>query len=550
MLGIYCRISKEGDSKRSIETQTSMGIAFAKDKNLNYKVFIDSGISGGKNRDSRPELDRLLNEIEEGLLKSIYVYNQDRAARDEVTWFQIAALVKEYNVNFYENGVLVDLEDSGTFTMRGIKAIFDADERRKTSKRFKDVLKRNAEKGRRFSFIQYGYKEGEDKKLVIDDVKANIVRRIFQMSLDGNGVSKIAEILNKEGIKTTYNEMEGTYRVVNKYTGEIEIRNKKNVTWKGGTINKIITNPIYKGQRKWGNETYPVPAILDEWYWQKVNDNFKNNSNTKGKPVEHSYLLKGLLRCGKCGSNYYGRTRVPVGNKKPKDHYYMCSSKRRGENNCGNRSISIDALDTLIWFHLIWGGRMKEIIELSLNKSNSNKKLKELQKEHSTLLSKSESLIARREKITEAIGLDIISLSDAKNQLDKIKFEMMQIENDISINKKLINEVAEFKEQGKEKMSHLKHLRGISNDRRKEIIKMFIRNIEIKADISGCLVNIQFVDYGLKDEEYLIERNKKVYNYPSNQPVINLSSKYASVIPILVDLKEWSELFDEEYNSK
>ena len=388
-------------------------------------------------------------------------------------------------------------------------------------------------------------KEGEDKKLVIDEQKAEIVRRIFQLSLDGNGVSKIAEILNNEGIKTSYNEMEGTYRVVNKYTGEIEIRNKTDVTWKGGTINKIITNPIYKGQRKWGNETYPVPPILDEWYWQKVNDNFKNNSNTKGKPVEHSYLLKGLLRCGKCGSNYYGRTRVPVGNKKPKDHYYMCSSKRRGENNCGNRSISIDALDTLIWFHLIWGGRMKEIIELSLNKSNSNKKLKELQKEHSTLLSKSESLIARREKITEAIGLDIISLSDAKNQLDKIRFEILQIENDISINKKLINEVAEFKEQGKERLSHLKHLRGISNNRRKEIIKMFIRNIEIKADNSGCLVIIQFVDYGVKDEDYFIERNnKKAYNFPSN-PILN----HKEGDPILCDLKEWTEMFYEEYNS-
>jgi site-specific DNA recombinase len=546
MLGIYCRISKEGDSKRSIETQKSMGIAFADENKLKYKVYIDSGISGGKNRDSRPELDNLFNDVEDGLITSIYVYNQDRLARDEVTWFQLAAVVLEYDVKLYENGVLENLKDSGTFTMRGIKAIFDADERRKTSKRFKDVLRRNAEKGRRFSLIQYGYKEGEDKRLVINEEEASIVRRMYQMSLEGKGVSKIAEILNAEGIKTRYNEMDGTYKVVNKFTGEIQIRNKSEVVWKGGTINNILKNPIYKGERLWGKETYPAPPIFDEWYWQKVNDNFKNNSNNKGQAVKHSYLLKGLLRCGKCGSNYYGRTRVAVGNKKPKDHYYMCSSKRRGERNCGNRSISIDALDTLIWFHLIYGGRMQEIIELNLNNTETNKRFRMLQKEQSILLSKYKSLINRKEKITEAIGLEIITLDEAKNQLDKIRFEMLQIENDISINKKLINEVAEFKEKGKESISHLKHLRGISNDRRKEIIKMFIKNIEIKTDNSGCLIDIQFVDFGIKNEEYFIERNNRnAHNFPSN-PILN----YKGGQRVFIDLKEWSELFKKEYNSK
>ena len=543
MLGIYCRISKEGDSKRSIETQMSMGIAFADEKKLKYKVYIDSGISGGKNRDSRPELDNLFNDVEEGLITSIYVYNQDRLARDEVTWFQLAAVVLEYDVKLYENGVLENLKDSGTYTMRGIKAIFDADERRKTSKRFKDVLKRNAEKGRRFSLIQYGYKEGDDKRLEINEEEASIVRRMYQMSLEGKGVSKIAEILNVEGIKTRYNEMDGTYKVVNKYTGEVQIRNKSEVVWKGGTINKILKNPIYKGERLWGKETYPAPAIFEEWYWQKVNDNFKNNSNNRGNAVQHSYLLKGLIRCGRCGSNYYGRTRVPVGDKKPKDHYYMCSSKRRGENNCGNRSISIDALDTLIWFHLIYGGRMKEIIELSHNKSNASERLKELNKEHIRLINQSGGLTSKREKIIEAIGLEIISHQDAKHQIDKIRFEMLQVENETTTIKKLINEASEIKDYSKERLSHLKHLKKISNEKRKELLKMFIKNIEVKTDESGCLLTIQFVDYGILDEEYFITRNnKEAYNIPSN-PIAN--KKEGEMI--FINLKDWEILFKEEY---
>jgi site-specific DNA recombinase len=541
MLAIYCRISKDGFEKRSIETQQAKGVEFANDLKLKYRVYIDKGLSGGSSREGRPELDKMLTDVEEGIVTSIYLANQDRIARNEVLWFEIANIVINYKVKIYENGVLFDLNESSEYTMRGIKSIFDADERRKTSKRFKDVLKRNAEQGRRFSFIQFGYAEDIDKKLKIDEENSKIIKLIFEMSLNGKGVQAIAEHLNQIEIKTAYALHTNDKKTFTTRHGKI--KEKKDVKWVGNTIKTIINNPIYKGQRYWSGKYYPVPAIFEEWYWEKVNENLKNNSNNKGIPVKHTYLLKGLIRCGKCGSNYYGRTRVAIGDKKPKDHYYMCSSKRRSEKNCGNRSVSIDALDTLIWFHLIYGGRMKEMIELSLNKSDSNKRLIELQTKHTNLLSKSESLISQKDKIAEAIGLGIITLSDAYNQNNKIKFEILKVENDISNIKRLINEVSEFKEQGKKSLSHLKHLKGISNEKRKEILGKFIKNIEIKTDNSGCLINIQFVNYGINDEEYFITRNnKEAHNFPSN-PILN----YKEGEKVFIDLKEWLVLFKQEY---
>ena len=541
MLAIYCRISKDGFEKRSIETQQAKGVEFANNLKLKYRVYIDRGLSGGSSREGRPELDKMLTDVEEGIITSIYLANQDRIARSEVLWFEIANIVINYKVKIYENGVLFDLNESSEYTMRGIKSIFDADERRKTSKRFKDVLKRNAEQGRRFSFIQFGYAEDIDKKLKIDEKNSEIIKLIFEMSLNGKGVQTIAEHLNQMEIKTAYALHTNNKKTFTTRHGKI--KEKKDVKWVGNTIKTIINNPIYKGQRYWSGKYYPVPAIFEEWYWEKVNENLKNNSNNKGIPVKHTYLLKGLIRCGKCGSNYYGRTRVAIGDKKPKDHYYMCSSKRRSEKNCGNRSVSIDALDTLIWFHLIYGGRMKEMIELSLNKSDSNKRLIELQTKHTNLLSKSESLISQKDKIAEAIGLGIITLSDAYNQNNKIKFEILKVENDISNIKRLINEVSEFKEQGKKSLSHLKHLKGISNEKRKEILGKFIKNIEIKTDNSGCLINIQFVNYGINDEEYFITRNnKEAHNFPSN-PILN----YKEGEKVFIDLKEWLVLFKQEY---
>jgi site-specific DNA recombinase len=542
MIGIYARISREKeDIDRSIHDQVELGIERAKELKLNHIVYKESdGTSGSLPIEKRPELKRLISDIESGKIHSVFAYDQSRLERDVVTNMRLRDKFTEYNIKlYYQSGLQINSIESamaGDILSRVNQYYLE-----KTAKDIKRTLLRNATEGRRFSFIQFGYAEDIDKKLKIDEKNSEIIKLIFEMSLNGKGVQTIAEHLNQMEIKTAYALHTNNKKTFTTRHGKI--KEKKDVKWVGNTIKTIINNPIYKGQRYWSGKYYPVPAIFEEWYWEKVNENLKNNSNNKGIPVKHTYLLKGLIRCGKCGSNYYGRTRVAIGDKKPKDHYYMCSSKRRSEKNCGNRSVSIDALDTLIWFHLIYGGRMKEMIELSLNKSDSNKRLIELQTKHTNLLSKSESLISQKDKIAEAIGLGIITLSDAYNQNNKIKFEILKVENDISNIKRLINEVSEFKEQGKKSLSHLKHLKGISNEKRKEILGKFIKNIEIKTDNSGCLINIQFVNYGINDEEYFITRNnKEAHNFPSN-PILN----YKEGGKVFIDLKEWLVLFKQEY---
>jgi DNA invertase Pin-like site-specific DNA recombinase len=267
MLAIYCRISKDGFEKRSIETQQAKGVEFANNKKINFRVYADKGLSGGSSREGRPELDKMLTDVEEGIITSIYLANQDRIARNEVLWFEIANIVINYKVELYENGILIDLNESSEFTMRGIKSIFDADERRKTSKRFKDVLKRNAEQGRRFSFIQFGYAEDIDKKLKIDEINSEIIKLIFEMSLNGKGIQAIAEHLNQMEIKTAYALHTNDKRTFTTRHGKI--KEKKDVKWVGNTIKTIINNPIYKGQRYWSGKYYPAPAIFEEWYLGK-----------------------------------------------------------------------------------------------------------------------------------------------------------------------------------------------------------------------------------------------------------------------------------------
>jgi DNA invertase Pin-like site-specific DNA recombinase len=537
MIGIYARISREKeDVDRSIQDQIKTGIELAEKLGISYSVYQEEdGTSGSLPIKQRPQLQRLVNDIIEGNITKVFAFDQSRLERNEETRYVLKRLFKEEKIQVYFNnglqGESLEGDLAGDIISRVNQYYLEI-----TAHKIKSVLNRNAKEGRRFSFLHFGFTTDSDKRLVIDEEQAKVVKRIFALSLEGKGTGKIAEILNSEGVPTCYNMLEGTYKVVNKYTGEVQKRDKKSTKWKGGTIRGLITNPIYKGERRWNNTTYQVPAILDDWYWQKVNDNLKNNSNNKGQAVTHSYLLKGLIRCGKCGANYYGRTRVAKDGLKPKDNYYMCSSKRRGEHNCGNRSISIEVLDGLIWYHLFFGGKMREILKHQLNNTEVSKKLIETQEKINSGIEQVSKIEYQRNKIIEAISNDVITFDDARQTIDKLKAEKKQIEIELRKYEVIEGDILSSQELQNESLNYRENIEQMNKDERIELIKKFVKNIEIintpesifpsspypKFDVkslskeaqnvanqTNCFVVIQFNLYGLKDEVYCMSADRK-----------------------------------------
>jgi site-specific DNA recombinase len=565
MIGIYARISREKeDIDRSIQDQIKTGIELANNLNESYAVYQEEdGTSGSLPIKQRPQLQRLVNDIIEGNINTIFAFDSSRLERNEETRHVLKRLFKEYKTKVYFNtglqGESIESDLAGDIISRVNQYYLEI-----TAHKIRSVLERNAKEGRRFAFLQFGFTTDQDKKLLINEEEAQIVRRVFALSLEGKGTSKIAALLNEEGIPTCYNKLEGNYKVINKYTKEVDVRQKKETKWKGGTVRGMITNPIYKGERRWQNKVYKVPAILEDWYWQKVNDNMKNNTNNKGQAVKHSYLLKGLLRCGKCGANYYGRTRVAKDGLKPKDNYYMCSSKRRGEHNCGNRSISIEVLDGLIWYHLFFGGKMRDILKHHFNNSETSNKLLEIQNKISTGIEQVNKIDFQRNKIIEAISLDVMTNEDARQTMDKLRNDKKQIEIELRQYEEIEGEILSSQELQNESLNYRENIEQMNKDERIELIKKFVKNIEIintpesifpaspypKFDITSvpkwaqnvanrteCFVVIQFNLYGLKDEVYCMSADRKYcLSIPTNGAT---NTNGFQRLP----LKDWVETF-------
>lgn len=512
MLAIYTRLSQQDETSNSISNQKREGKNFARRNKLPYKIYDEgAGISGTNEIQDRPQLDNLLKDIASKKITHVWFRNQNRLERNSNTFHVFASIAKKYKVKVYINDNLEDWDNPNSFLQSSILTAINEYQTSLQSYQTKKSLKDNAREGKSFGIYPYGY-NSKDGFLVINKDEEETVRMIYKLSLSGMGTSSIAELLNDRQVPTRYRKIGvGKLTIKNKYTGAIKKIDKKDIKWSGNTVRGIIVNTIYKGKRKWGDEYYDAPALFSEDYWQKVNDNLKNNSNNKGKKVIHKYLLKGLMRCGKCGRNMYGRSRVSK-----KDHYYQCSSKRL--KSCGNRSINIDKIEGIIWARFFKGDELLELLQKDILKEDNEiqeleklidshlKRLSSHQKELDNLISLAikgtftdEQLLKHKKSIEYNIDKENKLIKDYKLQITNAKNSQQLIDN-------YVNEFDGYTE-------------NLTFLEKKEIINEYFEDIvvlSIPNTINQYLLSIKF-KLNLKEELYFFSSK---YN-----AIINLKSK-------------------------
>ncbi len=542
MLGIYCRISKDkAEGKdRSINDQKKLGIEKAVSLNLKYKVYIDEGLSGAlENIKDRPAFSELIDDIQEGLVSSVFVFDQSRLERNTEMRFLIKKIFKINNIRLFTNSGEIDLNSDEDDMMGDLISVMNQYYVKITKQKIKSVLQRNAKEGKAHSSIYpYGYCKDEKGFLVIDDEESVVVRRIFDDSLNGIGTNKIAENLSNENIPTRYNKIGvGAIKTVNKYTGKVTETLKKDIVWSGNSVRGIIKNNIYKGERKFSGKTYASPIIIEPDYWEKVNANLKKNRNNSGKQVLHKYLLKGILECGVCGRNMYGRTRD---NKK--DNYYMCSSKRFKSLNCGNRSINIDVVEDFVWKVVLGDYNTKNEV-LKDSQELINEKLNQIKGEQEKLENDILTIDNKIKKATRLVLEEIIDEKYFKQEISNLK----AIEKDIKI--KLVNnkEELEFEERAKKlKESFTTDAKQIRENtpfnKRQEIIQKYISRVKVyyNSEVHFYYLVVKFKTNDLEVMYPLKGGNNSAVNY----------FKGVGLKLSLFELQRMTEIGEEIMNNK
>ena len=380
---IYCRVSAEDvrDAKnKSVEHQREQALAYAEKKGWTVKpefVFVDDGVSGGEYV-NRPGLGRLLATLPKRGKPPFDVLVMSESSRLGRDMLRNASLV----VDLIESGVkihyyLTDEEEQADTPeqrfMVTARSFASEVERVKAGQRARTVLAAKAKQGYSAGGACYGYDReevkatnsaGEEVRSHVDwrinQVEAEVVRRIFKMSLAGYGLTRIAKTLN--GVLKYQPELRKFFNARRPPSPR-----RGTGSWAGSSIRAMLYNPRYIGKipygavrRVWkggtkkrvrdGQVMYaarPDLRIVPQDLWDAVQKRLKatrqtyirdNGGTLWGRPETggHSkYLLSEIARCGACGASMVHTK--GLGNGRKLHGRYACSrATRRGDTVCSN----------------------------------------------------------------------------------------------------------------------------------------------------------------------------------------------------------------------
>lgn len=335
-------------------------------------------VSGYKKNEDRPELSRLFNmvEVNPSSFEAVYVTEVSRLGRNPRATKEIIERFCDYKIPIkILNPTLCTLNPDGTRNnfvaiMLSIAIEFSDIESKTMKIRMKSGKLQRAIEGKTGSNVKaFGYTKDENGKTIINSMihfngltEADYVEQIFTMYQSGLGTHAIAKTLNQMGIPTKYHSV--YENKIFKYKNTQTEQTANELKWSDVVIRQILVNPVYKGEPKIkikdavsevidGKKIILTPAeytttkvkidqIISDELFDECNELLKSKTN-RNYLTTNEYLLKDIIRCGICGKKYLGKYTLK------KDKVYKCTSYLPNKKPCGNRSINISLIESVIF---------------------------------------------------------------------------------------------------------------------------------------------------------------------------------------------------------
>lgn len=259
-------------------------------------------------------------------------------------------------------------------------------------------------------YVPYGYESkyiDENNKgiLTVSDKEAEIIKLIFQKYCDGWGAVRIANWLN-----------------LNKYaTRTIESK------WSRGTINNILYNTLYIGQRKYKGDTIHNEElrIIDDITFNTVQQRrsqWKNANNEFKITRKYDYLFdQRIIKCANCGKHYFG-----IVDSKRNRNYYKCTSGKYAKG-CGNTSVNKEWLELKVQEYLV-----ENASELIFDNINTKEAVEKYEVDYKIAKAEQEKYIASKDRYTDAYAMGSISKAKYIERIDNANEKIAQLQEQLT----------------------------------------------------------------------------------------------------------------------
>ena len=421
---LYERLSRDDNMDGegySIGNQKKLLIKVAKEKGYTNLVhFFDDGISGVTM--DRPGFADMIQQLEQGKAAAVFVKDLSRLGRN---YIEVGRLTEEFFPNHDIRLVAVSDNidtDEGENELAPIRNLFNEWYARDISKkrRISNKIKGNA--GEPMGQPPYGYiKDPENpKRWIVDEEAAQVVRRIYRMTLEGVGTEQIAAKLEEDGVLTprAYWHSKGINRPG-------KVKDLPPTHWNSSSVIKMLSvqeycgdilnfktySKSYKNKKRLENdrENWAIfkdvhEPIIERAVFEQVQQKRGKMRKRQAKDGERS-MFSGLLVCADCGSNLHFH--FNQGN--PEIKYFNCSNYKGNRGTCGSTHyVRVDFLEQVVlgeirrltkYAGLYEDDFLKEVIGHSRQAEETERRLKE--KELKSLLARDDELDGLFERIYE-----------------------------------------------------------------------------------------------------------------------------------------------------
>jgi site-specific DNA recombinase len=336
---VYCRVSTDEQAAleyNSLQAQedfckTYLGMRSrdpaANERWEHAQTYVDSGLSGGTLE--RPALNRLLADIEAGLIDVLLIYKIDRLSRSIHQFYRIWEVLERREVDLVSATQDLNTTTSQGKLMLNMLLSFGQYERELVGERTRDKIAASRRRGRWTGgtpILGYDIRDG---RLVTNEGEAFRVREVFRLYLEHPSLTRVVEELNRRGWTTkSWTRKDG---------GERDGR-----AFDKPALHRLLVNPLYAGKVRSNGSLHAGEhrAIVDEATWNRANAHLRHNGATGGKAVrnKHGALLRGLLYCNACGC---AMTHSFTNKGGVLYRYYVCVNRlKKGAHACPDGKIA------------------------------------------------------------------------------------------------------------------------------------------------------------------------------------------------------------------
>lgn len=397
---LYMRYSSDRQTEQSIEGQRRICKAFCEQQGYNIvREYVDRATSAFKDTDKRTQFQQMIRDSEKNLWNGVVVYKLDRFARNRYDSATFKAKLKKNGVrvisateNISDNPEGVILES----VLEGMAEFYSKELSQKVRRgRLESANKCQSIGGS----IPLGYKI-ENKKFVIDEAKAEIVREAFSMYANGSTIADICQVFNEKGYRSA----------------------------KGSEFNKNSFKAIFKNERYIGIYKYKdmkiengMPAIIDKETFDTVQKKLKANGAAPARSkAKVDYMLAQKIFCGHCGSPMVGECGRSANGETY--HYYTCSAKKR-KLGCDKRPLRKELIERWIAediFERLTPENIELLADMAIEQNRIDAEMDGLVPALQGEIKECENGIANIVKMVER-GADSPALTNRINELEKQK---------------------------------------------------------------------------------------------------------------------------------